>query len=161
MTLLWYPDPQEAVTIPTHWVRTIPHRHSWEHFFSLGSYHFPGFYPGNKSYLLSSLISPNRSETVLPPQGSTLEAVKHQSPFLSAHQPHTLFTSSLSVLPLLSLKKLFSTGTSVAQWLSVCLWLRSWSWGPGIESHIGFLKGACFSLCLSLYFSLCLSWKNK
>ena len=24
-------------------------------------------------------------------------------------------------------------GRLVAQWLSVCLWLRLWSWGPGIE----------------------------
>ena len=28
-------------------------------------------------------------------------------------------------------------GTWVAQWLRTCCWLRSWSWGPGIESCIG------------------------
>ena len=29
--------------------------------------------------------------------------------------------------------------------LSICLWLRSWSWGPGIEPHIGrpALRGVC------------------
>ena len=33
----------------------------------------------------------------------------------------------------------------VAQRLSICLWLRAWSWGPGIESHIRLLHGAYFS----------------
>ena len=31
---------------------------------------------------------------------------------------------------------LSSRDTWVAQWLGVCLWLRLWSLGPGIESHI-------------------------
>ena len=41
-------------------------------------------------------------------------------------------------------------GTWVAQWLSICLWLKSRSWGPGTSSTSGSLRGACFSLCLSL-----------
>ena len=45
----------------------------------------------------------------------------------------------------------------MAQWLSICLWCRTWSWSSGIES----LQGACFSLCLGLCLSLCLSWINK
>ena len=35
-------------------------------------------------------------------------------------------------------------------WLTVCLWLRSWSWGPRIEPYV-FLpaqQGVCFSLSL-------------
>ena len=40
-------------------------------------------------------------------------------------------TSSLCAL----LRKVIR-GTWVAQWLSVYLQLRSWSWGPGIYSHI-------------------------
>ena len=52
-------------------------------------------------------------------------------------------------------------------WLSVSLWFRSWSQGPGIEAHIRLpaQKGVCFSLSfyctpccvLSLVFSLSLS----
>ena len=45
----------------------------------------------------------------------------------------------------------------VAQWSSICLWLRAWSQGPGIESRIGLLYGAYFSLCLGLCLSLCVS----
>ena len=54
-------------------------------------------------------------------------------------------------------------GTWVAQSLSICLWLKSWSRGHGMESHIGLLQGAGFSLCLcllSLPLSLGLSWIN-
>ena len=52
----------------------------------------------------------------------------------------------------------------VAQQLSACLQLRSWSWSPGIESHIdlpawSLLLPLPVSLPLSL--SLCLSWINK
>ena len=48
-------------------------------------------------------------------------------------------------------------GTLVAQWLTVCLWLRSWSRGPGVKSCIGLptgnllLASACVSA--SLYVS--------
>ena len=41
-------------------------------------------------------------------------------------------------------------GTFVAQWLSVCIQLRTWSWGPGIESHIGLPVGSLL-LPLSLF----------
>ena len=46
----------------------------------------------------------------------------------------------------------------------LCLWLRLWFWGPGIESHVGF---PAWSLHLSLPVSLllcvcvCLSWINE
>ena len=56
-------------------------------------------------------------------------------------------------------KNLEIRGTWVAQQLSVCLHLRMWSWGPGIESHIGLLQGDCFSLCLWLCLSPCLMSK--
>ena len=42
--------------------------------------------------------------------------------------------------------------TWVAQWLSVCLWPRSWPRGPEIESHIGLPAGSlllCPSVCVS------------
>ena len=57
-------------------------------------------------------------------------------------------------------KKKITTGFKIcslegAQWLSVCLWLRPWPRGPGIESRIGSSWGACFSLCLCL--CLCVS----
>ena len=39
----------------------------------------------------------------------------------------------------------------IAQWLSVCLWLVSWSWGPGIKSYIRLPRG---SLLLPLPVSL-------
>ena len=45
-------------------------------------------------------------------------------------------------------------GAWVVQWLSVCLWLRSWSQGPGIEFHISSVWESCFS---SAYFSAFLS----
>ena len=54
--------------------------------------------------------------------------------------------------------------TSVAQWLSVCSWLGSWSWGPGVlrlSPTWGSLQGACFSLCLCLCLSFYHSWINK
>ena len=44
----------------------------------------------------------------------------------------------------------------VAQWLSVCLWLRAWSWGPGIKSYIGLLVGSLL-LPLPMSLPLCLS----
>ena len=51
-------------------------------------------------------------------------------------------------------------GTGVTQWLSVCLWLRSW--GPGIESHIRLHTGSLLlPLPVSLPLSVCLSRINK
>ena len=50
----------------------------------------------------------------------------------------------------------------VAQWLSICLQLRVWSWGPGMELHIGLPTGSLLlPLPVSLPLSLCLSWINK
>ena len=46
----------------------------------------------------------------------------------------------------------------VAQWLSICLWLRSRSQSPGIESHIGLPAWGLFlPLPVSLPLSLGLS----
>ena len=64
------------------------------------------------------------------------------------------------------IKKVKRQGAWVAQRLSVCLQLRAWSHGPGIEPHIRLpaRRGACFSLshspCLCSL-SLCLSLSNK
>ena len=68
---------------------------------------------------------------------------------------------SLGSYHFLQTKDHMMRGTWVAQWLSVCPQLRSWSQGPGIESHIGFPTG---SLLLPLPVSLPLSglsWINK
>ena len=53
-------------------------------------------------------------------------------------------------------------GTWVAQWLHTCLRLRSWSRGPGIESHIPLpVRSLLLPLLMSLPLFLCLSWINK
>ena len=50
----------------------------------------------------------------------------------------------------------------VAQWLSICLWLKLWLQGPGMESHIEFPAGSLLlPLSMSLPLSVCLSWVNK
>ena len=51
----------------------------------------------------------------------------------------------------------------LSRW-SICLWFESWSWGPGIKTHIGLpaQQRVCFSL--SCYYSPCscsLSLSNK
>ena len=51
-------------------------------------------------------------------------------------------------------------------WLSVCLWLRLWSWGPGIKFRIGLPAGSLLlplpvSLPLSLSVSHELKKQNK
>ena len=48
-------------------------------------------------------------------------------------------------------------GTWMAQWLSICLQLRSWSQGPGIKPHVGppAQWGACFSHSLCLPVPIC------
>ena len=63
--------------------------------------------------------------------------------------------------------------TGVSGWfsqLSVCLWLRSWTQGPGIKPHVGFPApwgvGFSLSLCLSLpllelSLSFYVKWINK
>ena len=48
----------------------------------------------------------------------------------------------------------------VAQWLSICLLLRAWSWSSRIESHNGLLAWSLL-LPLLVSVSLCLSWINK
>ena len=48
-------------------------------------------------------------------------------------------------------------GTWVAQWLSISLWLRAWSPGPGIEFPLGLSAGILLLLCLRLCLSLCVS----
>ena len=60
------------------------------------------------------------------------------------------------------IKKKNCRGTWVAQWLSVCLWLRSWSWSSGIESRIGLPAGILLlPLPMSLPLSLSLCLMNK
>ena len=51
-------------------------------------------------------------------------------------------------------KKRKTRDACVAQELSVCLWLRAWSWRPGMESHVGL---PAWSLRLPLPVSLPLS----
>lgn len=49
----------------------------------------------------------------------------------------------------------------MARWLNICLWLRSWSQGPGIESRIGLPVGSLLlPLSMSPPLSVCLSWIN-
>ena len=50
-------------------------------------------------------------------------------------------------------------GACAAQWLNVCLWLRSF-WGAGIEFHIRNTGSLLLSLPMSLP-RLCLSWINN
>ena len=58
--------------------------------------------------------------------------------------------------------KFWSLDTWVAQWFSVCLQLRAWSWSPGIESHIGLPAWSLLlPLPVSLPLSISLSWINK
>ena len=53
---------------------------------------------------------------------------------------------------------LFFGDTWVAQWLSICLWLRSWSQGPGIEFCIRLPVGSLLlPLPVSLPLSFCVS----
>lgn len=98
----------QAVSVPSHWVRTIPHRPSWEHFLSLGACHFPGLYSGSKSYLLFSHISRWIWDCVAFPKFH-LGSRKTPVPFLGCPPTHTLFPFSLSVLPLPSLRNSFSS----------------------------------------------------
>ena len=50
----------------------------------------------------------------------------------------------------------------VAQWLNIFLGLRVWTWGPRMESCIGFPVGSLLlPLPMSLTLSMCLSWINK
>ena len=66
------------------------------------------------------------------------------------------------VKSLLSLRNASDGGTWLAQWLSICLWLRSWSQSPGIKPCIGFLSGSLLPpLPMSLLLSVCLSQLNK
>ena len=48
------------------------------------------------------------------------------------------------------------------QWLTFCVWLRLWSWDPGIESCIRFPTGSrLLPLPMTLTLFLYLSWINK
>ena len=49
----------------------------------------------------------------------------------------------------------------VAQGLSLCLWLRVWSWSLGSSPILGSWWGACFSLCLIFCLSLSLTIINN
>ena len=56
----------------------------------------------------------------------------------SQYHKYYFFKYLFSILVLLFILMflIYGGGTWVAQWLSICLWLGLWSWGPGIESHI-------------------------
>ena len=56
--------------------------------------------------------------------------------------------------------KTLTQGTWGAQGLSICLWLRAWSQGPGIESHIGLPTGGLL-LPLPVSLPLSVSLMNK
>ena len=56
--------------------------------------------------------------------------------------------------------KVISPRHLVAQWLSECLWLRSWSWCTRMEFCIRLPTGSLL-LPLPMSLSLCLSWINK
>ena len=50
----------------------------------------------------------------------------------------------------------------VAQRFSAYLWLRAWSWGPGMEHHLRLPRGSLLlPLPVFLPQSVCLSWINK
>ena len=49
---------------------------------------------------------------------------------------------------------LINRATWVAQWLNICLWLRSWSRVLGLSPASGSLQEACFSFCLCLCLSV-------
>ena len=58
-------------------------------------------------------------------------------------------------------KKKNSRGVWVTQWLSICLWLKAWSQGPGMESRIRLpTESLLLPLLMSLLLSLCVSWIN-
>ena len=61
----------------------------------------------------------------------------------------------------MSFKNYDSWGTWIVQWLSICLWLRVWSWGAGTESCIRLPGSLILPLPMSLPLSFCLSWINK
>ena len=59
-------------------------------------------------------------------------------------------------------KMVYFWGAWMAQWLSICPQLRSWSWGPGIQSCIGLLAwNLLLPLLVSLPLSVCLSRISK
>ena len=96
--------------------------------------------------------------------------------FLASCRSHATHLSSplFGILPLphgcqkvlqtISFPDLFSQEIGAPEWLSgwasICLRLRSWSQGPGIESCIR-LPCRTMPLPVSLSLSLCLSWINK
>ena len=59
-----------------------------------------------------------------------------------------------------SLKIQWEQGTSVSQWFSACLWLKVWSQGPRIQSHIRLPAGSLL-LPLPMSLPLSLSLMNK
>ena len=62
-----------------------------------------------------------------------------------------LFSMFLSFPRYPFLNNIWSWDTRMAQQLSFCLWLRTWSWSPRIKSHIGL---PAWSLLLPLPVSL-------
>ena len=97
------------------------------------------------------------SYTIWTPSKPVFPWVLFLSPSVPYRVSSYLIAALLSQLIIFYIRDLW-----VAQQLSVCRWFRSWSWSPGIESHIGLPTGSLpLSLPISLLPSLCLSWINK
>ena len=80
--------------------------------------------------------------------------------FLEDSKSMTLCSFSSWVLqgprPRISEQKWKSWEAWVAQWFSICLWLRSWSWGPVIKSCTRLPRGSML-LSLPMSLPLCVS----
>ena len=135
----------------------------------------PGSHAPHSPAYLHTLSCPIRALTSSTPHCSLLALLSvHGSPLFLKHPRHspvsgflhcfllpllgTLFLQIATRLPPSGLCKIAPPrGTWVAQWLSGCLWLRSGSQGPGIESCIRLSAASLLlPLPMSLPLSLCL-----
>ena len=102
------------------------------------SYQFPHFFP----------LSLNRS--IHFPDSMEFFIIGHLA-FLSVRLLYVFQDPVGPQCLLMMLQKSNSGGTWVAQWLNICLWLRSWSQSPGIGSHIGVPTGSLLPpFCISI-----------
>ena len=98
--------------------------------------------------------------------GSQALFIFNNGPFIKITDAYYLTKKDKAKAPFASNIKLDKNphirDTWVPQWLSICLWLRVWSRGPGIESRIRFpVESLLVPLPVSASLSLCLSWINK
>ena len=88
--------------------------------------------------------------------------VKHQIYVLQFIHPNKVILVPGEVCIRYWLKQVEAWDAWVAQWLSICLQLRLWSWVWGLSPRIGLPAGSLLlPLSVSLPLSLCLSWINK